>query len=265
MKNSTSWLTWIIVAGLLIFAGIASAVVPLLIDEIRTDEASVAQRDSSPTTTNVEVSELPFVGDLLVEIGIIQEYIQGRTITLLQAFGIVTAAALVGLGALTVPLVGLTLLFSRQLNKVHSDESFHEAVSELERREKEFVKDMAEEQPPTSKEDVRKKSLGPILILDLMITMLVWATSLVISVSLLDGGSWDIFNLKLSAGAISGLVALITAIILIVLFLRQDPTELEQPESDNQPVNWGTIWVIVSGLVIVGIGTGIAIYFTTLG
>ncbi len=265
MKNSTSWLTWIVVAGLLIFAGISSAVVPLVLDEMQNDAASVAEQERGPTTTTVEVSELPFVGDLLVDVGFIQEYIQGRTITLLQAFGIIIAAALVGLGALTVPLAGITLLFSRQLNKIYSDESFQEAVSEIERREQQFVKEMAEAQPPTPQENGGKRSIGSILVLDLLVTLLVWSTSLAISVSLLEGRTWDIFNLELSAGAISGIVALITAIVLFVVFLRRDPGALESVESDYKPVNWGTVWVIVSGLIVVGIGTGIAIYFTTLG
>ncbi len=265
MKNSTSWLTWIVVAGLLIFAGIASAVVPLVLDEMQTEAGAVAEQERGPTTTTVEVSELPFVGDLLVDIGFIQEYVQGRTITLLQAFGIVIAAALAGLGALTVPIAGITLLFSRQLNKVYSDESFQEAVSEIERREKEFVKEMADAKPPAPQEKIGKRTVGSILVLDLLITILAWTTSLAISISLLEGETWDLFTFELSAGAISGIVALITAIVLFVVFLRRDPVGLEGVESDYKPVNWGTVWVVVSGLIVVGIGTGIAIYFTTLG
>lgn len=265
MKNNTSWLTWIVVAGLLVFAGIASAVVPLVLDEMQSDAASIAQQERGPVTASVDVSELPFVGGLLVDIGFVQEYIQGKTISLLQAFGIIVAASLVGLGALTLPLAGITLFFSRQLNKVYSDESFLEASSEIERREKEYLKEMAEAQPPKSEESIKRSAFGSILVLDLLITFLVWSTSLAISASLLEGGTWDIFSLELSATAISGIAALITAIVLLVVFIRRDPATLEGAESDNNPVNWGTIWVIVSGLIVVGIGTGIAIYFTTLG
>jgi hypothetical protein len=265
LKNSASWLTWIIVAGLLIFAGIASAVVPLVIDEIQGSEDSAVQLESGPTETKVDISELPFVGSLVVEIGFIQDNIQGRTITLLQAFGIILGAVLVGVGALAVPLAGITMVYSRQLNKVTSDESYQTAVSEIERREKEFVKSMAEQQPPKTEDDPQVRSLSSALIIGFLIVTLVWITAYTVGVSILEGGTWDLFGLELSAGAFSGLVALITAIILIPVFRSRHPVSYEEPESENEPVNWGTIWVIVTGFIVVGIGAGIAIFFTTSG
>ena len=100
---------------------------------------------------------------------------------------------------------------------------------------------------------------------DFGILVLVWISALVVSVSVLAGRTWQIFGLEISASAFSAIIVLITAIILALVFRKLNPTELEQPESEYKPVNWGTIWVIVTGFIVVGIGAGIAIYFSTPG
>ena len=50
-----------------------------------------------------------------------------------------------------------------------------------------------------------------------------------------------------------------------VFLLGRDPEDLESHESDLKPVNWGAIWVIVTGLLVVGIGTGLAIALSPAG
>ena len=98
-----------------------------------------------------------------------------------------------------------------------------------------------------------------------MIVMMAGIAALAIGVSVLEGGTFDFFGLELSAGGFSLVVALSTAVILILVMRGRDPLEIEQPESENEPVNWGMVWVVVTGLIVVGIGAGIAIAFSTPG
>ena len=95
--------------------------------------------------------------------------------------------------------------------------------------------------------------------------MMAGIAALVIGISLLDGGTFDIFGLELSAGGFGLVVALITAVILILVMRRRDPLEIEQAESEYKPINWGVVWVLITGLIVVGVGTGIAIAFSTPG
>ena len=54
-------------------------------------------------------------------------------------------------------------------------------------------------------------------------------------------------------------VVLLSVLVLYLALRRRDPLELDSAEVENKPVKWGTIWVILTGLIIVGIGTGLAI------
>ena len=95
--------------------------------------------------------------------------------------------------------------------------------------------------------------------------MMAGITALTIGISVLDGGTFDVFGLELSAGGFGLVVSLVTAVILILVMRRRDPMEIDQPESDSRPINWGVIWVVVTGLIVVGVGAGIAIAFSTPG
>ena len=265
MKNSNFWITWGVVALLLIFAGIASAVVPLVMDEIGSDEDTVVQQESGPVTTSVDVSQLPFVGEVLVEIPFVEENIQGRTISLLQSFAIAIGAVLVGTGAFAVPLIAVVILFSRQLDSVYADESFHEATKELSNRDKEFVKQLAEVQPPKSSADVDNRARNTTIIFGFFFVLLAWITTYTIATSLLEAGSTTIFGIEAGPGELALFFTLLTAIILAVYFGRKGPMDIEDPDSERKPVDWGTVWVIITGLVIVGLGAGIAVFFTTSG
>jgi hypothetical protein len=265
LKQSSSWLTWATVALLLIFAGIASAVVPLVIDEIQAGDDETTEQASSPNSTTIDVSQLPFIGEVLVEIDFIQEKVQGQTITQLQAFGIALGVVLMGVGAMGLAITVGTVVYARLVDKVYADESFQTAEAELTSRDKATLKELAQEQPPSTPDDPRRRARNSAIIFGFLIVMMAGIAALVIGISLLDGGTFDIFGLELSAGGFGLVVALITAVILILVMRRRDPLEIEQAESEYKPINWGVVWVLITGLIVVGVGTGIAIAFSTPG
>ena len=265
MKQSSSWLTWATVALLLIFAGIASAVVPLILDEMQSGDDATPTQVSGPTSTTIDVSQLPFIGEILVELDIIQDNIQGKTITLLQAFAISFGAVLVGVGSLGLALRLGTVVYSRLVDKVYADESYQTAEAELTTRETAALKELAQEQSSSTPADPRRRARNSAIIFGFLIVMLAGIAALIIGVSVLDGGTFDLFGLEMSAGGFGLIVALITAVILFLVMRRQDPMDIEQPESENKPVDWGVIWVLVTGLIVVGVGAGIAIAFSTPG
>ncbi len=265
MKQSSSWLTWATVALLLIFAGIASAVVPLILDEMQSADDTASTQESSSTSTTIDVSQLPFIGEVLVELDLIQDNIQGKTITLLQAFAISFGAVLVGVGSLGLVLTVGTVIYSRLVDKVYTDESYQAAKAELTTREAAILKELAEERPSSTPADPRKRARNSTIIFGSLIVMLAGITALIMAVSVLDGGTFDLFGLEMSAGGFGLVVALVTAVILFLVMRRRDPMDIEEPEPENKPVDWGVIWVLVTGLIVVGVGAGIAIAFSTPG
>jgi hypothetical protein len=265
LKQSSSWLTWASVALLLIFAGIASAVVPLILDDLQSSDDGATRQERGSTSTTIDVSQLPFIGEVLVELDFIQDNIQGKTITLLQAFGISFGVVLMGVGAMGLAITIGAVVYARLVDKVYADESYQAAEATLTSKEKAALKELAQNQPPSTPDDPQRRARNSAIIFGFLIVMMAAITALTIGVSLLDGGTFDVFGLELSAGGFALVVSLITAVILILVVRRRGPMDIEQPESENQPINWGVIWVVVTGLIVVGVGAGIAIAFSTPG
>lgn len=264
MNRSESWKTWIVVAGLLIFAGIASATIPFLIDQLNNSDEPSTSRETHPTVTTIDVSELPFIGEVLVEIPFIAENIQGLSITLLQAFGVIFGVVLVTVGAFGVLITLLVFIPSRWINNVYADKGYQEAQTELEERQKASLKNLQQEQPLAEPVEAERRIRWSAVTFGLIVVVLVWVTSVLLAFGLFQNETISIGGFDISAVALLSLVSVVVTIIVLYLALRRrDPTELETAESDNKPVNWGAIWVIVTGLLVVGIGTGLAIAFTS--
>lgn len=264
MNRSESWKTWIVVAGLLIFAGIASATIPFLIDQLNNSDEPSTSRETHPTVTTIDVSELPFIGEVLVEIPFIAENIQGLSITLLQAFGVIFGVVLVTVGAFGVLITLLVFIPSRWINNVYADKGYQEAQIELEERQKASLKNLQQEQPLAEPVEAERRIRWSAVTFGLIVVVLVWVTSVLLAFGLFQNETISIGGFDISAVALLSLVSVVVTIIVLYLALRRrDPTELETAESDNKPVNWGAIWVIVTGLLVVGIGTGLAIAFTS--
>ena len=255
-----SWKTWVVVAVLLIFAGLASAIVPFILDQI--DDSGQAETDvpSHPTVTTIDVSQLPFIGEVLVDIPFIADNLQGRPITLLQAFGIATGVVLVSVGALGLLLTVPIVIFSGLVTKVYADDGYKTSETELENRQKSILKERQQAQPPAEVTDQSRIARYRVNSFVFLIVLLVLITSLTVTTIYLGETTWSIGSLEISAILVVNLaVVLLSVLVLYLALRRRDPMELDSAEVENKPVNWGTIWVILTGLIIVGIGTGLAI------
>jgi hypothetical protein len=72
--------------------------------------------------------------------------------------------------------------------------------------------------------------------------------------------TWEIAGQQVSAAAVINLVLIIlTVAVLFFVIRRNNVTDLDSGETDYEPVNWSTIWILLSGLLIVGLGAGLAI------
>lgn len=258
-----NWITWVIVAAALIFAGVASAVVPFLLDQADSNQQSEAIVPSHPTVTTIDVSQLPFIGEVLVEIPFIAENIQGQPITLAQAFGIAFGVVLVSTGVVGILLTIPALLLSRLVTNVYADEDFQAKESELENRQQALLKEKQQAQPPVEATDPARLARYKANSFIVLFLVLILVTSFTVTVVYFNETSWTIAGQEFSGALIINLLVLLfSLLVLYLVFRRRDPTEIDSEEQDSRPVNWGTIWVIVTGLLIVGIGTGLAIALT---
>lgn len=266
MSNRESLKTWAVVAVVLIFAGLASAIVPFLLDQNEADSASSDAAARVPTETTIDVGQLPFIGEVLVEIPFIADNVQGQPITALQAFGIAFGVVLVGVGATGVLITVLVLLFDRFVSRVYSNDSYQESKAELQQREQERVKQLQSEKPTTVGPEKQGRSGSFKGVFAFIVLLLVWIIGLMLGAVYLSDTEVEILGLSMSGTALLNLVlGLFTIVILVLTLRKRDPDELENPASDNNPVNWGYFWVVLSGLLIVGLGAGAALIIVEIG
>ena len=259
MSNRESWKTWAVVAALLIFAGLASAVVPFLLDQAD-DSSSAAEEAREPWETTIDVSQLPFIGVVLVDIPFIADNIQGQPITALQAFGIAIGVVLVGVGAVGLLITVAVLLFDRLVKRVYSDEGYQESTAELQQREKARAKELQQGHPTAAGPEKKVRSRWSMGVYAFIFLLFVWICGLTLGAVYLGDAEVEFLGLTIGAATAFNLILVLLTIVILFLALRhRDPEELENPASDYNPVNWGYIWVIVSGLLIVGIGAGAAL------
>lgn len=258
MSNRESWKTWAAVAALLIFAGVASAVVPFLLDQADGSDSST-EVASEPLATTIDVSQLPFIGEVLVEIPFIADNVQGQPITALQAFGIAFGVVLVSVGALGLLITIVTVLFDRLVNRVYGDESYQEVTAQLQQREIARVKEIQQEKPPTVGPDKKVRSRWSMGIYAFIFLLFVWIVGLTLGTVYFGDTEVEILGASMSAATLLNLVLVVLTIVILYLALRRrDPEDLENPESDHYPIDWGYVWIVVSGILIVGIGAGAA-------
>lgn len=263
MKISESWKNWLIAGGLLIFAGLASAVWLYFSSQ---ESTGGAEEDLAAEQLPVVIQiEDYLLGSDLLKLGLIQD-LDGTEISQgLVVLGalVIVSFTVVGFG---VVLALITWFGSRQITTVETSDGYLEATRNLEARRKEEVKALMEEQPPNEPLPQEKRAGWSWFATSLMILVLVWSLGLILGATLLHDVSFTLLGLEIMAStSVNLILILLTAIVLYVVARRRGPVELQSGVTDNQPVNWGTIWVVVTGLLILGIGTGLAIAMRSIG
>ena len=163
------------------------------------------------------------------------------------------------MGAVGLLITVLALLFDRLVKRVYSDEGYQESRAELQEREKARTKELQQGHPTAAGPKKETRSRWSMGVYAFIFLLFVWIGGLIVGAVYLSESEVDFFGLTMSAANAFNLVlVLLTIVILFLALRRRDPEELENPSSDNNPVDWGYIWVVVSGLLIVGIGAGAA-------
>lgn len=188
--------------------------------------------------TSVGTIQLPF--ELPIIGGEISELL---ALLLLTA---ITFGAVIGMG---LPLAFLYRMLDNTTNKLKDEEEFQSSQGELKNAEKAFIKRYKDEQPPVPKPDH---------------TEMGWWTpaSAVMSMMLLFGLFGAAFSDSFMGGNrqlfISVLFALAGLLLGALLFNRN--RVLSSRDNDRSDVDWGSIWVVLTGAIVVGLGVGIMMW-----
>jgi hypothetical protein len=261
LSKSESRRTWVIVFVLIIFAGVASAAWPFIADLIGGDsgqESAAAEIEAENAVIVINIQELP-LSDAFLLLPFDTENVDDILLSQIEVLAIATGIVLISVGGLGLLIALVTWLLSKQITAVATEEDYQAAQAELDKRAKAELQAVNQEQSLTEPHPERSERWSTIST-SIVILIFVWIAGLVLGLSIFGDTTYELNGREVSPVAIiNGVLILITIVVLVLAARSRKPGALDAPESDYDPVDWGYIWILLSGLIIVGIGTGLAI------
>ena len=257
-------MTWAIIIGLILVGGLASAVWPAISAQLNIGNAAelaAAQPDPEPIVIELEDHLL---GELLVVPGLgdfLNENVDGLEFSQSLAIGVLVAVNLGSLVILGVPLAVIYTRLESQASEIQEDEDFKAAVSALDKRQTAELKEQQQANPARIEGDEVSDRRGFAYTMAFLGIIFAWVVGTVIGHAVYGGEM-----LETNSGDLINPVSIVSLIVLVIVlvgyfvyfrFIR-NPEEIDPAESDYSSVSWGWVWVIVSGMNIVGVGAGLA-------
>lgn len=261
MKSFETLRTWLIVAALLLFSGVASLGWVALSERdaeefvefdqaLNVDIGLPFEMDMEPVTIQLDQYLL---GEVLVEAPLIQR-LHGVPVPPLLLAAILAAVTVGGLVAIGLPLAFIYVRLDQQTETTKEDPGFQERQQALEQRRKQELKEKNESRPAGDIPSHEMPRYG-VISTSLVILFFVILMGLALSETFFPEGEVRIDGSVLNpALPVSAVLTIVTVLVLIGYFGRR--SETEDAGGDGE-IPWGMIWVVVSGLIFVGIGTGI--------
>lgn len=255
MAKSRSWTNWVIIIGLLLVFGLAAALWPAIAGNLNLP-GSGRSSVSVPVEPSLIILEIPAVtlpnGSTAGGQTIVLEAMQAMVMLTAVVAGLVLATGLV----ITIAWTFLDKL----RNKNAADKSYQEHLAALAQKEKEKLKAKQAERPPHPPPDVQTMPRWSAFISSVIILIFVAIVGTIVALTLFPEGI-VIVNGQLKSPALPfvGIPVLITLGILIWRHHKgQQAEEIESTDYQKYPSD--TIAVIVSGLLVFGLGIGLTLY-----
>lgn len=259
MSKRTSWVAPVIIVLILIGSGIATILAPQIMQTVdQTTEQLTPSGEggaSAPVAPEAEtvVIDIPgmfyTVGQDMMNIAPLSE-LNGSEQNALPVILVLTIVVVGSVALFTVPLGLIVILGSWSTARMKEDDSYQEAVRNIEAKQKAFVKERKETQPPKEKPDGTMPRWSAI------------STTLVLMVLSYFGGY--VFGSAAGVNA-SGWALIFAGIaLLICLFTIRPQKMMHVDDTSYSRPPWASLWVLFSGALVVGLGLG-AMYAVITG
>ncbi len=254
MTKSHSWINWVIIIGLLVLFGLVAALWPAI--------AGSLSLPGSGSSVSTPVESTPLVIEIPVTTLPNGSTVGGQTIVLevFPAMAMLTAV-IVGLVIMTGLVITIVWTFLDKLrDKNAASESYQEHKAALIQKEKEKLKEKQAERPTKAVPDNQEMPRWSTFISSVIILIFVAIVGMIVAHTLVPEGIVEVNGqLKSPFLLFVGIPVLITLGILIWRHHRGH--QVENVEStDYQGYSRDTVAVIVSGLLVFGLGIGLMLY-----
>jgi hypothetical protein len=264
VNKNESWRTWVVIIGILVVSGLASAVWPWL------SSLGGGESTNIPVETDDIVINIPPLPDTLPGAAGVNEGLPDQLGPWhpLLAVAILTGLVLVPIVLTGGLIAGLYTFLDKQANRVKSAEGYQAAQAELKKLEQERVKEMRVDHPAPARPKVVGTPRWSVVATVLLIVTFVYFSAYMITQTVVAAPQWNWSNdpgepfLVNPASFVSGIAALLALVACLVIFRRQPAGAIDSGETDFAPVPWGLVWVILSGMLVLGLGLGLIIVFS---
>lgn len=258
MKSFETWSTWLIIIGLLVFGAVASVAWPAIADsfDLGVDLSpgnilgggAEIERETESVPLPAWMAGLPGVEAVVDDSGGINPLLVLAALTALLV-GLIAGGGLV--------LGFIVRLLDRQTRQVKSDPEFQESAASLARREQERQRALAESQPPSGVPE-HQHPRWSVVATSLVILFFVLLLGFALADTLYPAGPIEVASGRWVDPAIPWAIGLVVSTLLLILIVVRGRA-MTIGGNENQPISWNLIWVVVTGLVFLGIGIGLTL------
>lgn len=271
MKSFETWKTWALIIGLLLFSGLATVAWPSIQGRFELDLEGL---DAAPAVGGLDIEtgdmvtielEDYLLGEVLVQAPLIGR-LDGMEVNPLVLTAVLTVIMFGALFAMAIPLALIYVRLDRETVALKEDEAFQAKQAELEKRQKEEIKALAESQPPDPIPDHERSRWSAVSTAGIFLLFVIFA-GFALADTFFPEREVQFYSDALVNPALPlvGVLTVITLLGLIAYFWPRGGAALVSAEGDDRPIPWGTLWVVVSGLIFLGIGIGLMLAVRAMG
>ena len=254
MKRTATWIVVIIV--LLIGVAGLTVILPNLQSGDGSEGGAGIEARNDPVTV---ILSGYLLGDEIQKIGFISDAFDGQSVDPIILLFAMTFIVVVGVAAIGVGLIVGVRFLDKIISRTKDDPGYQEHVRHMQQQTKEESAELKKSRPPDPIPE-HKRPRRDAIATGLVILLFVAFSSILVFSAVPIAGERFLVPVWIPAT----LFALLIAAVILAFTLKSRSFE-HIDEQEKRPVNWATIWVALSGLVFLGIGTGLMIYVRSLG
>ena len=261
MKTSESWKTWLPLLGVLILFAVVTAVWPVLADAFSLPSLSFGGGGHTPLPYEPEPISLEAIKTSLAAspLSSVAESLP-EEISPFIGLAVVAAAAIGGIVVVGGGLAFITRLLSNIRNNTMEAEGYKEHQNALDQRAKEQIKQMRDGRttnPMPSHKMPRWSAISNTLIALMFVG---FATMVYVRNFFPEGYFINEEGQFVNVTMPVFLVLAVLTLIIVGLRLRSNKNEEESEDTDNGRIPWDFIVVLITGLIMIGLGIGVMAY-----
>ncbi|MFQ5398158.1 MAG: hypothetical protein ACE5E7_01015 [Anaerolineae bacterium] len=240
MSNRESWKNGAIIVALLVGTSLVAAIWPVL-------TSWFGGAPAAPPEPQIITLVLPQVGEV--------------SLTMLQALGVLAAVVAV---VVVVAGLGLALLYTLLANQaaaLEEDESFQVRRAALAKLDKKQLEALRNGRTIAGVPE-HKMPRWSVISTGLIAVLFAVFFGMLVDSALVPQGEYMVGG-RLVNSAVPIVVGFVAVTLLILAWWLRPQSLDAVEETDNGPIPWDFIWVLLTGLLVVGLGVGFMVYLNT--